>query len=217
MNIKVKTIGITIILFVSLTLIQACMTTTSPPKQIYYYTLDYDTPPAVNQIDQLPCSIRVERFSTSPPFNTQQMIYTRTGLQRNGYPYHQWIAAPGELVPYFIARDLRKTGGFKAVMPPDAALSTTHSLYGWVEEFIEQDSSQDWHASAIIHISLVANSNRDLANKIMFQKRFNAVVACKTNTPNGLAQAMSEAVSEISQSITKEIYKCLLKVEPLKY
>lgn len=215
--IKVKITGIVIFLFISLTSLFACVGTTSPPKPIYYYTLLYDPPNSINGINQLPCTIRVERFSASPPYNGQQMIYAHNGLQRNGYAYHQWIAPPGELVPYFIARDLRKTGSFQAVMPPDAALSTTHSLYGWVEEFIEQDGSPDWHAAATIHISLVANSNRDLASKIMFQKRFNAVVACKTNTPQGLAQAMSEVVSEISQSIVKEIYERLSKVEPLKY
>ena len=89
-----------------------CIGDTRPPEPVYYYTLGYDNS-ALSLAPQLPCILRVERFSASPPFNSQRIIYASSKLQRNAYAYQQWIAPPGELVSYYLARDLRQSGGFQ--------------------------------------------------------------------------------------------------------
>ncbi len=214
--IKVNASTQLILLFLVLTTLSACMGVSAPSKPIYYYTLDYETPSAKLK-HHLPCTLRVERFSVSPPFNSQRIIYAHNGLQRNAYAYHQWIAAPGELLPYFLARDLRRTNGFRAVMTPDATLAATHSLHGWVEQFVEQDGSPEWQAAAVIHVTLTSNLDRDPASKILLQKRYDATAPCNAKTPQALAQAMSEAFADISRSVTKDIHDRLSTVEPLKY
>jgi cholesterol transport system auxiliary component len=196
--------------------LSACMTSSSPPKPTYYYTLDYPSP-ALHLNQQLPAVLRIERFAVSPPFHTQRIIYAGKNNQRNSYAYHQWIAAPGELLPYFLARDLRKTNGFKAVLTPSTSLSATHSLHGWVEEFIEKDGSKNCAAEATIHISLINNSNADPASKIMLQKRYHASVLCHSKTPAALAESMSKAVAEISSKITRDIHSRLSSAGALKY
>ena len=85
-------------------MLSACISGSKPSNPIYYYTLDYETP-SVQMANHLPFTLRVERFSVSPPFNSQRIIYAHDGLQRNAYAYHQWIVAPAELLPYFLARD----------------------------------------------------------------------------------------------------------------
>ncbi len=204
-----------LLLFMAI-ILSACLGSAKPPKPIYYYTLDY-APPAVQLPHHLPCILRVERFSVSPPFNSQRIIYTHSGLQRNAYAYHQWIVAPGELLPYFLARDLRRTNGFRAVLTPDASISATHSLHGWVEEFIEQDASPRWQASAVINITLISNLDHDPTRRILLQKRYSATAPCKAKTPEALAEAMSSAVAEISQTVAKDIHNRLSTVETLKY
>ena len=194
----------------------ACMTQSAPPKPTYYYTLDYPTP-SIRLNHQLPTVLRIERFVVSPPFNTQRIIYAGKGSHRNSYAYHQWIAAPGELLPYFLARDLRKTNGFKAVLTPSASLAATHSLHGWVEEFIEKDGSKDCAAGVTIHISLINNRNADPTAKIMLQKRYHASARCSSRTPAAFADAMSKAVSDISTNIAKDIHHRLSSAGTLKY
>jgi cholesterol transport system auxiliary component len=194
----------------------ACMGNSRPPPPIYYYTLGYEAPAAA-LAPQLPCVLRVERFSASPPFNSQRIIYAHSGLQRNAYAYHQWIAAPGELLSYSLARDLRRCGGFQAVLTPDAAISATHSLNGWVEEFIEKDAAAVWQADATIHVTLVSNVERDPTRKILLQKRYNATAPCKAKTPEALAEAMSQVVGKISQAVIKDVYSRLSAAETLKY
>lgn len=199
-----------------LALLTACLGNTKPPQPIYYYTLDYPLPP-LQFAQVLPCTLRVERFSVSPPFNSQRIIYSHNGLQRNFYAYQQWIASPGELLPYFLARDLDHTNGLRAVMTPDAALSATHSLYGWVEEFVEKDAASAWQASAIVHITLISNLHHDPTRKILLQKRYSAASTCRDKTPEALAEAMSRAVADISQAVTKDVYDRLSTVETLNY
>ena len=197
-------------------LCSACMGKSSPPQSIYYYTLGYEAP-TISQSPQLPCTLRVERFSASPPFNSQRIIYTHGGLRRNAYAYHQWIAAPGDLLSFFFARDLRECGGFRAVLTPDAALSATHSLHGWVEEFIEKDDAARWQAAATIHVTLISNRDHDPTSKILLQKRYQAAAPCTGKTPEALAEAMSRVVGKISQDVIKDIYGRLSAAGTLKY
>lgn len=206
-------IGTIIVLTVMLS---ACMGNSAPSRPTYYYTLDYPSP-SVPIKHQLPSILRVERFTVSPPFQTQRIIYADKGTMRNSYAYHQWIAPPGELLPYFLVRDLRKTNGFKSVLTPDATLSATHSLHGWVEEFVEKDGNPDCHAQAIIHISLINNINPDPAQKIMLQKRYQAAAPCKAKTPAALSEAMSAVLAKISTDVTKDIHRRLSTAATLKY
>lgn len=194
----------------------ACVGKSRPPQPIYYYTLGYESPTTA-LAPQLPCTLRVERFSASPPFSNQRIVYAHGGLRRNTYAYHQWIAVPGELLAYFFARDLRQCSGFRAVLTPDAALSATHSLYGWVEEFIEKDDTARWQATATINMTLISNQDHDPARKILLQKRYSAASPCNAKTPEALAEAMSQVVGKISQAVIKDVYHRLSSTETLQY
>jgi ABC-type uncharacterized transport system auxiliary subunit len=209
-------LGAMVLLGFAVLALSGCMANSGPPKTIYYYTLRYD-PPAIRLPQQLPLTLRVERFSVSPPFHTQRIIYAGKGAQRNAYAYHQWIAAPGELLPYLFVRDLRKSNGFKAVLTPDASLPSTHSLHGWVEEFIEKDDSSKWRAVATIHISLLNNMNPDPTQKVMLQNRYHATATCKTKTPEALAEAMGRALAQITADVVQDIHHQLTSTITLTY
>lgn len=199
----------------TLLFLTGCMAASEPPKSTNYYTLDYAS--AVDRLEQqLPLTLRVERFSVSPPFNTQRIIYAGKGAHRNSYAYHQWICAPGELLPYFFVRDLRRSNGFKAVLPPDSSLSATHSLHGWVEKFIEKDNPKNWQAVATIHISLINKLNADPTQKFMLQKRYHAAVDCDDKTPEALAQAMGKVVAQITATVTKDLHQRLSSASALR-
>ena len=200
-------IDIVIALLLSV-LLCGCMGAARPPEPIYYYTLDY-TAPGPSFSVPTPCVLRLERFVASPPYDTQRIIYSDGNALRNNYAYHQWIAAPGELVPYLLARDLQYTGGFAAVVPPDSAVRATHSVYGWIEYFLEEDSAQAWTASAAVHITLISNSASDPTSRILLQQRYAAQAPSSAKTPAALAGAMAEVVSRISVAMSRDIYNRL--------
>lgn len=186
----------------------ACMRTPSGAKPVYYYTLDYS--PAPRSFEKpLPWVLRVDRFTASPPFNSQRMIYADKGLHRNAYAHFQWVAQPGELLAYALARDLRQTNAFQAVWAPDGASPPTHLVTGWVEEFIEEDFVQPPQAHVKLSISLIDVREADPVRRILFQKTFSAKAPCAESTPAALSVAMSSAVSQISTAVIEEIYSHL--------
>jgi ABC-type uncharacterized transport system auxiliary subunit len=157
----------------------------------------------------LPVTIRVDRFSVSPPFDSQRIIYADKGLHRNAYAHHQWISTPGELLAYLVARDLRSTDRFQAVLTPDSPLRATHIVNGWVEEFLEIDDTNKWRASLCLHITLLSEENRDPIERILYQKTYRSAVASRAKTPEAIAEAMSDAAARVSAALVKDIYVTL--------
>lgn len=190
--------------------LSACSFSSGPPEPIYYYTLDYSPSPMDNS-PVLPVTIRVDRFSVSPPFDTQRMFYADKGLHRNAYAHHQWVSPPGELLAYLIARDLRDTDHFQTILTPDSPLRATHIINGWVEEFLEIDDTNKWRASLCLHITLLSEENRDPVERILSQKTYRAAAASRAKTPEAIAEAMSEAAAQVSAAVIKDIYLTLGK------
>lgn len=195
-------------IFSCMLVLTGCIGNASAPGTVYYYTLDYDSE-APSAPSRLPVVLRVNRFSVSPPFNTQRIVYAEKNLHRNTYTYHHWIAQPGELLSYLLARDLDHCGGFRAVMPADATQPATHDVYGWVEEFIEIDDHNPWQASINVHITLASTLDPDASRRILMQKRYHQKADCKTKTPDALAEAMSVAVASIYKEVVHDIHSCL--------
>lgn len=180
-------------------------------KPTYYYTLDYPAP-APMATPQLPYVLRVDRFAATPPFHTQRIIYADKGLHRNAYAHFQWIAAPGEMMAFFLGRDLRSSNGFKAVLPPDADIVPTHTVKGWVETFIEEDFTDNGHASLKLSVTLMDAREPDVSRRVLFQKSYAARQACRAKTPAALAEAMSAAAARVSANVLTDIYDALTAV-----
>lgn len=187
-----------------LPLITSCMGQSSTANPIYYYTIDYE--PQLNAYaDPLPYVLQIHSFSVSPPFNSQRMIYADKGLHRNSYGYHQWIASPGELLPFVLARDLRHAAAVQTVLTPDMALPATHHLHGWVEKFVEQDNTHPRQAFVRLHITVVTATEPDVSRRMVLQKSYQAQAECSGSKPNDVAHAMSRAVARINQALIQDI------------
>lgn len=186
----------------------ACSLPQSQPKPVYYYTLAH-TPLNLRMDHPLPVVLRVDRFTANPQFNTQQIIYGDKGLHRNAYANFKWIALPGELLSYGLARDLQQCNGFQAVLTPQAALPPTHTLSGYVEEFLEEDYTRPAQASLRLNITLIDARQTNPVKRILFQKAYAAKAPCAGATPADLAQAMSAAAAQIDADIIRDVYQCL--------
>jgi ABC-type uncharacterized transport system auxiliary subunit len=195
-------------IFACMMALTGCMGNASAPSTVYYYTLDYASE-APSAPSRLPVVLRVNRFTVSPPFNTQRIVYAEKNLHRNTYAYHHWIAQPGELLSYLLARDLDYCDGFRAVLPADATQPATHDVYGWVEEFMEIDDHNPWQAAISVHITLASALNHDASRRILTQKRYSRKADCKAKTPAALAEAMSAAVASIYKEVVQDIHSRL--------
>ncbi len=178
----------------------------------HYYTVDYP-PPEIVIDHRLPHVLRVARFTATPPFNTQRIIYADKGLHRNAYASSQWIATPAEMLAHHLARDLQATQAFKAVVSPETPLPATHILNGWVEQFIEEEFVHPAQASLRLTITLIDAMQSDPGERILFQKSYSAKAPLPEPTPPALAEAMSTATAWMAAEIIRDIIDVLTSMK----
>jgi ABC-type uncharacterized transport system auxiliary subunit len=145
----------------------------------------------------------------SPVYDTTQIIYRKQSFTRDAYVYHKWRVNPGDIVTHFLYRDVRDSGLFRAVISNDSIFKSSFSLAGQVEEFFELDTEERWDAVISLNISLMAEDEQEINNRVIFQKSYRATEACKRRHPAALAEAMSLGMSLISQAIIKDIHAYL--------
>lgn len=174
-----------------------------------FYNLNYD-PPSKVVSRSLPFVVSIEPFQAAPPYDTTRIIYITNLYTINSYSYHEWIAAPAEIIPFFIARDLEKTDIVQAVMISDDRLAT-HRLTGIVETFCEKDLKEEWKAILSLNMTLVRINRKDMTSQICFQKNYSAEEICLEKNSAGLTRAMSICMSKLSEALITDIYNTLSK------
>jgi len=91
----------------------------------------------------------------------------------------------------------------------DRKLPVTHIIEGAVDEFFEYDDDRTWQAMLSVSITLLKASEPDISQRVIFQKRYRSQKPCRYKNPQALAEAMSEAMSELSHMIANDIYRFL--------
>jgi cholesterol transport system auxiliary component len=183
----------------------ACLNLKQPRTRIEYYTLEYGPPP-FEALDPLPVVLRLQRFGVAPTYNTNRLIYRNDAFERDAYLYHKWRANPGDLVSYFLGRDLRQSGLFNGVLAYDSHSPASFMLEGFVDEFLEWDDTSVWQAVLTVSVALMAENEPDISKKILFQKTYHAREPSTRKHPQELAEAMSRAMSKVSGEIIMDVY-----------
>ena len=185
-----------------------CLDLKQPKNKVEYYTLEYD-PPAAGNRQSLPLVIKVEPFTVSPIYNTNRIIYRDTSFKREAYVYYKWWANPGDFVTHFLKRDMQKSGLFEAVLSRESKFASSYMLEGTVDEFLEYDTENHWDAVLSVSIALIAENETDVSQAVLFQKPYRTRKPCRQKHPRALAEAMSLAMSEVSEAIIMDIYEFL--------
>ena len=195
-------------IFLSL-ILAGCLNLKQPKNKIEYYTLEYD-PPAEQTRPPVSSALRIDRFAVSPIYNTNRIIYREGSFRREAYVYYKWRANPGDVVTYFLRRDLQHSGLFKAVVAGDSRLESEYTLEGTVDDFLEWDKKNGWEALLAISITLIQENEPDITKRILFQKTYTSIQPCRQKNPMALSEAMSTALSEVSEQIILDIYSVIL-------
>jgi ABC-type uncharacterized transport system auxiliary subunit len=176
-----------------------------PSLKIDHYTLEYASP-RPGDLPQLPVILKVVRFRVAPLYDTRQIVYRDKSYKREAYTYHRWRAHPADLVTDYLTRDMRQSGLFEAVVQAGSKLSPTHMLEGSLEEFFEWNAAEGWKAVLTVSATLVKAGETDASGGILFQRTFHAIQPYQEKTPEGLAKAMSEAMSRVSEELMRTVY-----------
>ena len=197
------------LIFISLPILfGACVSLKQPVNKIEYYTLEYP-PPQMKTLSPLPHVIRMDRFTVAPPYNTSQIIYRDRSFKRDTYVYYRWQPNPGAIVTTLLNRDIKNSGLFKAVLVPGSLFSSLYMIEGTVDEFFEWDTQNEWKAILTVSIILTEKNKNDIKNRILYQKTYRKAEVCQQKKPRAVAEAMSQALSKISEEMIKDVYDCL--------
>lgn len=183
----------------------SCSGLKQPRQKVDYYTLEYE-PPETTDLAPIPYILSIEDFSVAPTYNSNRIIYREGAYKRDAYIYHRWKDNPGAICRYLLGRDLRESGIFKAVLDRGSSSSSHLILEGSVDEFCEWDMEDNCKAVLAISITLRSEEEPDISKSIIIQRSYSAEQACKQRNPAALAEAMSQAMADISKRIIEDIY-----------
>lgn len=200
---KVLTLCVSVFFFTA-----GCANFKQPRNRVQHYTLEYASP-EITDLAPLPVSLKVERFSVASAYNTNRIIYRDGSFKRDEYFYHKWRTNPGDMVTDFLRRDLRNSQLFKVVLPYGSDFPYSCVIEGSVDEFVEWDAPEGWKAVLTVTIALMAANEPDVSRRILLQKTYHAEKPFTEKTPEGLAQAMSMAMGDVSASVIRDIYSVL--------
>ena len=185
--------------------IGGCADLKQPAVRIDYFTLEYESP-VISDLSPLPVVIKVEPFSVAPSYNSTRIIYRNGSYKRDEYFYYKWRANPGLLATYFLRRDISNTGLFSAVLPSDSRFPFSFLLEGTVDQFYEMDEGEHWTAVLSLTITVMDSKDPDVSANVLFQKTYHKQKPCPQNNPTGLAEAMSQAMKDMSGDIIRDVY-----------
>jgi len=188
-----------------------CVGSNQPIKKSSFYTLEYP-PPEISAASPLPYTLRVERFSISPEYDTDRLVYREKKFARNNYNYHKWRSNPRDLVTHTLTRDLIRSQLFKAVFSYQSLFPTAYTISGSVDEFYENDQ-EPWTAVLSVNIVLLKENEPDSDKKVLFQKHYSTEKPCAEKSPQALVEAMGNAMSHVSKEIISDIYQHLYDSE----
>ncbi|MCJ8501967.1 ABC-type transport auxiliary lipoprotein family protein [Desulfatitalea alkaliphila] len=191
-------------------LLIGCGGRSDPARPMYYYTLDYP-PPITQAATPLPYALRIERFSAAPPFDTQRIIYADKDLHRNAYASSRWVAPPGDMLAYLLARDLQRANALQAVIAPDDVMTPTHVVKGWVEEFLEEGTTAPAQAAIRVNITLLDADQSDPVARVLHQGTYHARAPLAERNPAALSRAMSLAASQVMIQIRDDVLGVLVE------
>lgn len=175
------------------------------PVLVHQYILEY--PPPALKGTPLAEAVKVERFAVAEPYNTTAMVYRPDAFKSDTYKYNRWRVGPGHLVTDYLLRDLRAARLFKAVFGPDAPDQSRYLLEGGVEEFQEVDAADGWKAALAVSVTLLDRHYQEIPQRVVFQKNYRILEPLAAKTPDGLAQAMSQAMEKASGEIIMDVYR----------
>jgi ABC-type uncharacterized transport system auxiliary subunit len=191
--------------------LSGCVKMQQPMPKVRYYTLEYSAP-SFDRSTSLPLVVELEPFGARAQYNTNRMVYRDGPFRRDAYLYAKWRDTPGDMVTYFLGRDLKASRLFSAVVTEPMGVYPPYIIKGRVDDFFEWNGKESWSAVLSLDVTLISRSGAG-GERILLQKSYQVEEPCERKNPQGLAEAMSRAMSEVSRRMILDIHDQLTGVK----
>lgn len=173
-----------------------------------YYQLAATRPVGHEPADTA-AALVVESLDTDNAYDDDRIVYRLTPYRLDYYNYHRWSSPPGVLVGNYLVAAAQASGRFSAVTReanPQAAVT----LGGRVVAIEEVDTSKTaWVGHVVVELRLTDTVTGD----VVWTHQFDETEPVKTQTPEGLAQALSAALGRIANDAIPIVAEQATRVE----
>ena len=143
----------------------------------------------------------LEPLAADAAYDDERMVYRTSPYRLDYYQYHRWIAAPGTMVSDYLAASLAKSGKFRA-LPRELTDEAPVVLGGRVIALEEVDQARDrWLGHVAISLTLTDAHT----GAVVWSHDFDETEPLAAQTPEGLAAALSTAMSRIVAAAAPDI------------
>jgi uncharacterized lipoprotein YmbA len=144
----------------------------------------------------------VEMLSADTTYDDARMVYRTSDYRVDYYYYHRWSAPPAVMVTDAMRQLLWGSGRFERVV--NGAAGADAVLMGRLVALEEVDSSDaKWVARLVLELKLVRG------DELLWSRLAREEVALERQHPEGLAQALSEALVKIVAAIGPELEEAM--------
>lgn len=135
----------------------------------------------------------LETLTTDAAYDDDRIVYRTTPFRIDYYHYHRWSSAPGIMVSNYLEQALEHSGRFRAVMR-DMTPAAPVVLAGRVIAIEEVDRSRTaWVGRIVLELGLTDARS----GEVLWTEQFEETEPLPKQTPEGLAAALSTAMSRI--------------------
>jgi ABC-type uncharacterized transport system auxiliary subunit len=129
------------------------------------------------------------------------MVYRATPYRLDYYQYHRWSSPPGVMIGNFLEQALERSGEFRAVTRAVTEKSPV-VVRGRVLAIEEVDASKtNWFGRLVIELTLSDSKT----GETLWSEQFEETEPLRTKVAEGLAQALSLAMTRIAKRATPSI------------
>jgi ABC-type uncharacterized transport system auxiliary subunit len=143
----------------------------------------------------------LEPLTTDAAYDDERIVYRTTPFRLDYYQYQRWSSAPGLMIGNYLERTLEASGKFRGVvhdLTPDAPVV----LAGRVIAIEEVDRSKtEWLGRIVLELILTDARS----GEALWTEQFEETEPLRLQTPEGLAAALSIAMSRIVARTTPTI------------
>lgn len=161
----------------------------SVPQTRYYQLAEPKAVPA----QRSGVALVIEPLVTDPAYDDDRIVYRLTPYRLDYYNYHRWTSSPGTMISNYLERAFEHSGKFSAVTR-EANPAAPVTLGGRLVAIEEVDHSKTkWSGRVVVELTL-----SDSAGKLLWSEQFEETEPLASQTPEGLARALSVALERIA-------------------
>jgi cholesterol transport system auxiliary component len=171
----------------------------SVPAQQYYVLRDLANPAAAQRSAQASSrALLVNPTATSPFYDTQSMVYSRTAGQRAYYQFAGWTERPGRRFSELLMRRLEARGAFVSVASTTSGVRGDLILNTRLEELFQDTSASPGRVVVELTADLVDHAERTL----MARRRFTQSVATTGENAAAAVTAFNQATTTLLEEVS---------------